>query len=292
MDGRERDARASSLISRPMSALQRGWARAIRASSPSSRSSSTSRWSIIRRARSTAWRATAGSSARASHARLSAVSSWERSGSPWWNEMAWIRWYQPVCSPTRARRSRTWVRVGDMRRWRPGLGQGAGAQQLLQVAASVRSVLARRLGPRQRPGVGRLRCARNPACSSSLATNRQPVVASRRIRLLAGEPTKPAPAAPRGWGAELSTAGLAGVGVDPVVGDLPAVDVEPAYDGRGDLLWLPSKDLMRQRCASERRGPAHMPSIGAVEPNPDGPALSVGEPEFFDLKEPWLNSPR
>src|SRR5215211_8374051 len=44
-------------------------------------------------------------------ARPSAVSSWERSGSPWWNKIAWMRCCQPVRSPTRARRSRTWVRA-------------------------------------------------------------------------------------------------------------------------------------------------------------------------------------
>jgi hypothetical protein len=38
---------------------------------------------------------------------------------------------------------------------------------------------------------------------------------------------------------ELPAAGLAGSGVDPVVGDLAAVDVEASYDGHRDLLWLP-----------------------------------------------------
>jgi hypothetical protein len=39
----------------------------------------------------------------ASQARPSAVNSWERSGRPWWNKMAWMRWYQPARSPARAR---------------------------------------------------------------------------------------------------------------------------------------------------------------------------------------------
>jgi hypothetical protein len=48
--------------------------------------------------------------------------------------------------------------------------------------------------------------------------------------------------------------GLPGVGVDPVVGDLPPVDVESAYDGHRDLLWLPPCDPMRPACRTERRG--------------------------------------
>jgi hypothetical protein len=72
------------------------------------------------------------------------------------------------------------ARVGDVSWWHPGLGQGACAQQLPQVVGVVRSVLARRLGPRSaRVSAGSARCAALPARSSSSATNRQPVVASR-----------------------------------------------------------------------------------------------------------------
>jgi len=70
--------------------------------------------------------------------------------------------------------------VGDMRRWHPGLGQGAGTQQLAQVAGVDPVGLARRLGPcSARVSAGAARCARHPARVSSSATNRQPVVASK-----------------------------------------------------------------------------------------------------------------
>jgi hypothetical protein len=128
----------------------------MRASAVSNPSSSASIWSIIRKARSTVPRATVGSSTLASHARPSAVSSPERSGSPWWNSTAWMRWCQPVRAPISARRSRTWVRASAM--WAGG-GHDWGrvpAQQLPQVAGVGPVGLGAPLGAAQRVGVGRL----------------------------------------------------------------------------------------------------------------------------------------
>jgi hypothetical protein len=48
------------------------------------------------------------------------------------------------------------TRVGDVRRWHPRLGQGAGAQELAQVAGVGAVGLGPPLGAAQRPGVGRL----------------------------------------------------------------------------------------------------------------------------------------
>jgi hypothetical protein len=59
------------------------------------------------------------------------------------------------------------------------------------------------------------------------------------VHLLSVELLQPAAQLQAGGWAELPAAGLAGVGVDPVVGDLPPVNIEAAYDGHRDLLWLP-----------------------------------------------------
>ncbi len=56
------------------------------------------------------------------------------------------------------------------------------------------------------------------------------------VGLLAGEASKPGPQLQAVGRAELAAAGLAGVGIEDVVGDLPPVDVEAAYDGHRDLL--------------------------------------------------------
>jgi hypothetical protein len=159
-----------------MGALQPGWARAMRADSVSSRSGSVSRWSIIRGARSTLWRATAGSSTWPACPPVGGEQP-GAVGQPWWNKIAWMCWYQPVCSPTR----------------RGAAGPGCARRRCAPVASTTR-VACRRAAARagggrrcgrswraawaaQRPvSAG---CARNPARSSSSATNRQPVVASK-----------------------------------------------------------------------------------------------------------------
>src|SRR5512132_4138408 len=205
-------------------------------------SSSTSRWSIIRRATSTAWPATAGRWMLASHARPSAVSSWERSGSPWWNKIAWIPWYQPVRSPTRARRSRTWVRgVGDVGGWHPGLGQGAGAQQLAQVVGVGAVGLGAPLRATQGAGVGRLGQVRTDPGTLQLLGDEPPAGGGlqREVDLLACEPSQPGAQLDTGGRAELPAASFTGAGVEQVIGDLASVDVEASYDGHWDLLWLP-----------------------------------------------------
>jgi len=58
------------------------------------------------------------------------------------------------------------------------------------------------------------------------------------VRLLAGEPSQPGTQLQAGGWAELPAAGFAAVGIDPVVADLPPVDVKASYDGHRDLLSL------------------------------------------------------
>src|SRR6266508_2393932 len=147
-----------------------------------------------------------------------------------------MRWYQPVCPPTRARRSRTWVRASATCAGAVGLGAPLGAAQ--------------------RSGVGRLGQVRAEPGALQLLGDEPPAGGGLQgeVRLLAGEPGKPAAQLHARGRAELPAAGLAGVGVDPVVGDLPAVDVEASYDGHRDLPWLPQRDLMRPACRTERRG--------------------------------------
>jgi len=148
------------------------------------------------------------------------------------------------------------ARVGDVGWWHPRLGQRAGAQQLPQVAGVGAVGLGAPLGAAQRPGVGRLGQVRAEPGALQLLGDQPPAGGGLQGEpgLLAGEPSKPAAQLQAGGRAELPAAGLAGVGVDPVVGDLAAVDVEASYDGHRDLLWLPQCDLMRPACRTERRG--------------------------------------
>jgi hypothetical protein len=133
------------------------------------------------------------------------------------------------------------ARVGDVGWWPPRLGQRAGAQQLPQVAGVGPVGLGAPLGAAQRPGVGRLGQVRAAPGALQLLGDEPPAGGGLQgeVRLLAGEPSKPAAQLHARGRAELPAAGLAGGGVDPVVGDLPAVDVEASYDGHRDLLWLP-----------------------------------------------------
>ena len=116
-----------------------------------------------------------------------------------------------------------------------------GAQQLAQVAGVGAVGLGAPLGAAQRPGVGRLGQVRAEPGALQLLGDEPPAGGGlqREVGLLAVELSKPGAQLQAGGRAELPAASLAGVGVDPVVGDLPPVDVEAAYDGHRDLLWLP-----------------------------------------------------
>jgi hypothetical protein len=114
-------------------------------------------------------------------------------------------------------------------------------QQLAQVVGVGAVGLGAPLGAAERPGVGRLsQVDRDPGVLQFLG-NEPPAGRSFKgnVGLLAGEASKPGAQLQAGGWAELPAASLASRGVDPVVGDLPPVDVEAAYDGHRDLLWLP-----------------------------------------------------
>src|SRR5215217_2682733 len=161
-----------------MSARQPGWRRASARNHWSIGSSSASSPSIWRRATARAWRLAGGSVTRSSQARLARdSSSWVGRGSPWWNKAAWMRCCQAVRWSTRVLRSRTVVRrsriqAGGIQE----LGSRSCSSNSRSSRASVRSVLARRLGPRRLlVSAGSARWATNPAAWSSSTTNRQPV---------------------------------------------------------------------------------------------------------------------
>jgi hypothetical protein len=80
----------------------------------------------------------------------------------------------------------------------------------------------------QRPGVGRLGQVRCDPGTLQLLGDEPPAGGGLQgeVGLLTGEPRQPGPQLEAGGRAELAAAGLAAVGIDPVVGDLPPVDVE------------------------------------------------------------------
>src|SRR5574341_1774663 len=96
-------------------------------------------------------------------------------------------------------------------------------------------------GAAQRAGVGRLGQVRVDPNALELFGDEPPAGGGlqREAGLLWVELVEPGAQLQAGGGAELPAAGLAGRGVEVVVGDLAAVDVEPSYDGHRDLLWLP-----------------------------------------------------
>jgi hypothetical protein len=114
-------------------------------------------------------------------------------------------------------------------------------QQLAQVVGVGAVGLGAPLGAAQRPGVGRLGQVRAEPGTLQLLGDEPPAGGGlqREVGLLTGEPSKPAPQLQAGGRAELPAAGFAAVGINPVVGDLPPVDVKASYDGHRDLLWLP-----------------------------------------------------
>ena len=178
----------------------------------------------------------------------------------WWNKVAWMRCCQPVRSPTRARRSRTvGARVGDVPSGIHDSGRVPARSSSAQVVGVGAVSLGRAAwGPRSaRVSAGSARCAPNPARSSSSATNRQPVVASNaRVGLCWPANRASQTSQPRQGGrAELPAAGLAAASVQVVVGDLPPVDVEAAYDGHRDLLGSCAlRSDAASGCRTERRG--------------------------------------
>jgi 23S rRNA A2030 N6-methylase RlmJ len=111
-------------------------------------------------------------------------------------------------------------------------------------------------GAAQRAGVGRLGQVRADPYALEFLGNEPP--AGRGLQREAGllwvELVDPGAQLQAGGGAELPAAGLAGRGVEVVVGDLPAVDVEPSYDGHRDLLWLPLCDPIRPACRIRAEG--------------------------------------
>jgi len=113
-----------------------------------------------------------------------------------------------------------------------------GAQQLAQVAGVGAVGLGPPLGAAQGPGVGRLGQVRTEPGTLQLLGDEPPAGGGLQgeVGLLAGEPGQPGAQLQAGGRAKLPAAGLAGRGVDPVVGDLPPVDVKAAYDGHRDLL--------------------------------------------------------
>src|SRR5215213_5869999 len=161
-----------------MSARQPGWRRASAPSQRSIGSSSASSPSIWPSATASACRLAGGSATPSSQPRVAPDSSpWVGRGSPWWNKAAWMRCCQAVRWSTRVLRSRTVVRksriqVGGIHEQ----GSRPCSSSSRSSRASVRSVLARRLGPRRLlVSAGSARWATNPAAWSSSTTNRQPV---------------------------------------------------------------------------------------------------------------------
>jgi hypothetical protein len=97
----------------------------------------------------------------------------------------------------------------------------------------------------QRSSVGRLGQMRGDPGQLELLDHVPPAGAAlqRERGRLAGELLQPTPQVlPAGRG-ELALPLLAGVDVDPVVGDLPSVHVQPAYDAHRDLLRAPPRWL-------------------------------------------------
>src|SRR6266487_5352323 len=112
------------------------------------------------------------------------------------------------------------------------------------------------LGAAQRTGVGRLGQVRVDPRAGELLDDIPPAGRGlqRKRGRLALELCQPGAHLQAAGRAELPAAGLAGHRVEVVEGDLATVDVEPAYDGHRDLLWLPLCDLIRPACRTERRG--------------------------------------
>jgi hypothetical protein len=97
------------------------------------------------------------------------------------------------------------------------------------------------LGAAQRPGVGRLGQVGPEPGAHDLLGDKPPAGGAFKgeVGLLPSQPRQPGAQLDTGGGLDPPVTCLPGVDVQVVVGDLPPVDVEAAYDGHRDLLWLP-----------------------------------------------------
>ena len=158
---------------------------------------------------------------------------------PWRNKTAPLRLGrvpgpQVVKSPGSARHSRMW----------PGRIQHSGsrpsASNCRRCRESVLSWRAARGRGRRRCRPGSAACTVMPAAASSSAAYRHPVRPSTRERdvIAAVEPRQPGPQVHPVRRADLPAPRLPGHGAGVAGGDLPPVDIQPAYDGHRDLLKL------------------------------------------------------
>ena len=150
-----------------------------------------------------------------------------------------MRCCQAVRWSTRVLRSRTVVRRSKIH---PGGIHEQGSRPCSSSSrssrASVRSVLARRLGPRRLLEQGRLGQVRDQPGRLELLGHKPPAGASlhRERALGPGQLAQPGTQARPGRRRDPTPVGLAAVTIHPVEGDLPSVHVQPTYDACSTII--------------------------------------------------------